>query len=161
MIGSIELVEAWLSERAAVVYIDGAIVWAWYQILIIMDNRTIGRITSASSFLIRLVLEHSLKSILVLFLLHALEIFGCLFLITRNHHEIKTIHLSIVVRRLPFDNRAFVKIPYDDGSIFRPRSKISIAVANLDINDNILMAMQRCLKHQSVLPPNFNDSNNK
>lgn len=86
------------------------------------------------------------------------EVLLSLCLTAFNHHKFNFIHLFCVVRCPLLDDSQVFKIPKNDCAIMRSRYHIPIALADLNVYNHVLVAVQRGLQYHIVLVPDFDDS---
>lgn len=83
---------------------------------------------------------------LFLIQLHSYVLFLGLLRITWNHKKLDFVYLLSVRIGHPFDYFAFLEVPENQGAIFGARRHKSVAFADLDVDDDVQMAMQRSLE---------------
>lgn len=66
--------------------------------------------------------------------------------ITWNHKELDFVYLLSVRIGHPFHYSALLEVPENQGAIFGPRRHESVAFADLDVDDDVQMAVQRSLE---------------
>ena len=78
--------------------------------------------------------------------------------ITRDHKKLDFVYLLSVRIGHPFDYSALLEVPENQGAIFWARRHESVALADLDVDYDVQMAVQRGLEDHWVLAPDFDDS---
>lgn len=91
-------------------------------------------------------------------LLKRLEIFGGLSLRALDHEEAQVVDLRIVVFSNALNNRAGFEVPNNQRAVLRSRGHEAVALADGNVVDDVLVAVQRCLQDHGVLVPDFDDS---
>lgn len=78
--------------------------------------------------------------------LHRNVLFLGLLGITRDHEKLDFVYLLSVRIGHPFDYFALLEVPENQGAIFGARGHESVALADLDVDYDVQMAVQRGLE---------------
>lgn len=79
-------------------------------------------------------------------------------LVALGHHELDGVDLRGVVLRALGDDGAVLEVPEDDRAVARAGREVAIALAYLDVDDHILVPVQRGLQLQGLLAPDLDDA---